>query len=177
MRKLLNEELDRLSVEAFKQVEKTPFMLVMDNVRSLHNIGSLFRTADAFRLEGIYLCGITATPPHREIHKTALGATESVDWVYCEKTIDAISELKEKGYMILSVEQTEGAILLDQVQLSGDQKYALVFGHEIRGVDQKVVDVSDQCIEIPQYGTKHSLNISVAAGIVIWELFRRIAII
>jgi len=173
MRKLLNEELDRLSVEDFKKVDKIPFMLVMDNVRSLHNIGSLFRTSDAFRLEGIYLCGITATPPHREIHKTALGATESVDWVYREETTDAISELKEKGYMILSVEQAEGAILLDQVQLSGNQKYALVFGHEIRGVDQKVVDMSDQCIEIPQYGTKHSLNISVAAGIVIWELFRR----
>ena len=173
MRKLLNEELDRLSVEAFKKLEKTPFMLVMDNVRSLHNIGSLFRTADAFRLEGIYLCGITATPPHREIHKTALGATESVSWEYREETTDAISELKEKGYMILSVEQTEGAVLLDQVQLSDNQKYALVFGHEIRGVDQDVVDLSDQCIEIPQYGTKHSLNISVAAGIVIWELFRR----
>lgn len=173
MRKLLNEELDRLSVEAFKKVEKTPFMLVMDNVRSLHNIGSLFRTADAFRLEGIYLCGITATPPHREIHKTALGATESVQWEYREETTDAISELKEKGYMILSVEQAEGAVLLDQVQLSDNQKYALVFGHEIRGVDQDVVDLSDQCIEIPQYGTKHSLNISVAAGIVIWELFRR----
>ncbi len=173
MRKLLNEELDRLSVEAFKKVEKTPFMLVMDNVRSLHNIGSLFRTADAFRLEGIYLCGITATPPHREIHKTALGATESVQWEYREETTDAISELKEKGYMILSIEQAEGAVLLDQVQLSDNQKYALVFGHEIRGVDQDVVDLSDQCIEIPQYGTKHSLNISVAAGIVIWELFRR----
>ena len=173
MRKLLNEELDRLSVEAFKKLEKTPFMLVMDNVRSLHNIGSLFRTADAFRLEGIYLCGITATPPHREIHKTALGATESVSWEYREETTDAISELKEKGYMILSVEQAEGAVLLDQVQLSDNQKYALVFGHEIRGVDQDVVDLSDQCIEIPQYGTKHSLNISVAAGIVIWELFRR----
>lgn len=173
MRKLLNEELDRLSVEDFKKVEKIPFMLVMDNVRSLHNIGSLFRTADAFRLEGIYLCGITATPPHREIHKTALGATESVHWEYRKETTDAISELKEKGYLILSVEQAEGAVLLDQVQLSDNQKYALVFGHEIRGVDQRVVDMSDQCIEIPQYGTKHSLNISVAAGIVIWELFRR----
>ena len=173
MRKLLNEELDRLSVEDYKKVEKIPFMLVMDNVRSLHNIGSLFRTADAFRLEGIYLCGITATPPHREIHKTALGATESVHWEYHKETTEAISELKEKGYLILSVEQAEGAVLLDQVQLSDNQKYALVFGHEIRGVDQSVVDMSDQCIEIPQYGTKHSLNISVAAGIVIWELFRR----
>ena len=173
MRKLLNEELDRLSVEAFKKVEKIPFMLVLDNVRSLHNIGSVFRTADAFRLEGIYLCGITATPPHREIHKTALGATESVSWEYRENTTDALAELKEQDYLIYSVEQTEDAVLLDQVQLTGNRKYALVLGHEIRGVDQQVVDMSDQCIEIPQYGTKHSLNISVAAGIVIWELFRR----
>ena len=173
MRKLLNEELDRLSVEAFKTVDKIPFMLVLDNVRSLNNIGSVFRTADAFRLEGIYLCGITATPPHREIHKTALGATESVYWEYREETTDSIAELKEKGYQIYSVEQTDGSVLLDQVQISDKQKYALVFGHEIRGVDQQVVDMSDQCIEIPQYGTKHSLNISVAAGIVIWELFRR----
>ena len=173
MRKLLNEELDRLSVEEFKKVDKIPFMLVLDNVRSLHNIGSVFRTADAFRLEGIYLCGITATPPHREIHKTALGATESVFWEYREKTMDAISELKEQGYVICSVEQTEGAVMLDQFLLSDKQRYALVFGHEIRGVDQQVVDMCDQCIEIPQYGTKHSLNISVSAGIVIWELFRR----
>ena len=172
MRKLLNEELERLSVEEFKQVDKVPLMVVLDNVRSLNNIGSVFRTADAFRLEGIYLCGITATPPHREIHKTALGATESVHWEYREETTEALSELKEKGYLIYSVEQTEGALLLDEVQLSADKKYALVFGHEIRGVDQQVVDMSDQCIEIPQYGTKHSLNISVAAGIVIWELFR-----
>ena len=171
MRKLLNEELDRLSVEVFKTVDKIPFMIVLDNVRSLNNIGSVFRTADAFRLEGIYLCGITATPPHREIHKTALGATESVYWEYREETTDAIAELKEKGYQIYSVEQTDGSVLLDQVQISDKQKYALVFGHEIRGVDQQVVDMSDQCIEIPQYGTKHSLNISVAAGIVIWELF------
>jgi len=173
MRKLLNEELDRLSVDAFKKVDKIPFMVVLDNVRSLHNIGSLFRTADAFRLEGIFLCGITATPPHREIHKTALGATDSVHWEYREETTDAITELKRDGYHIFSVEQAEGAVMLDQVQLSGDQKYVLVFGHEIRGVEQQVVDMSDLCIEIPQYGTKHSLNISVAAGIVIWELFRR----
>ena len=172
MRKLLNEELDRLSVEDFKKVEKNPITIVLDNVRSLHNIGSVFRTADAFRLEGIYLCGITATPPHREIHKTALGATESVSWEYRGETITAIRELREQGYTIISVEQTEGAIRLDQVRLSKKKKYALVFGHEIRGVDQQVVDQSDQCLEIPQYGTKHSLNVSVAAGIVIWELFR-----
>ena len=174
MRKLLNEELDRLSAEAFKRVDKIPLMVVLDNVRSLNNIGSVFRTADAFRLEGLFLCGITATPPHRDIHKTALGATESVHWEYREETTDAIAELKKVGYRIFSVEQTEGAVMLDQVQLSDNQKYALVFGHEIRGVEQRVVDMSDQCIEIPQYGTKHSLNISVAAGIVIWELFRAI---
>jgi tRNA G18 (ribose-2'-O)-methylase SpoU len=172
MRKLLNEELDRLSLEDFKKVAKVSFTIVLDNVRSQHNIGSVFRTADAFRLEKIYLCGITATPPHREIHKTALGATDSVSWEYRKKTIEAIGELREKGYQIFSVEQTEGAVMLDQVKLSKKQKYALVFGHEIRGVDQQVVDLSDRCIEIPQYGTKHSLNISVAAGIVIWELFR-----
>jgi tRNA G18 (ribose-2'-O)-methylase SpoU len=173
MRKLLNEELERLSVEEFKKAAKVPLILVLDNVRSLNNIGSVFRTADAFRLEGIYLCGITATPPHREIHKTALGATESVSWEYRANTTEAIRELKEKGYQVFSVEQTEGAMLLDQVQLADKQRYALVFGHEIRGVDQEVVDLSDHCIEIPQYGTKHSLNISVAAGIVIWELFCR----
>ena len=171
MRKLLNDELDRLSVEDFRKVDKVPITVVLDNVRSQHNIGSVFRTADAFRLEKIYLCGITATPPHREIHKTALGATDSMSWEYREKTIEAIRELKGEGYRIYSVEQTEGAMMLDQVQLAKEQKYALVFGHEIRGVDQRVVDMSDLCIEIPQYGTKHSLNISVAAGIVIWELF------
>ncbi len=172
MRKLLNDELDRLSLEEFKQVEKIPVWVVLDNVRSLNNIGSVFRTADAFRLEGIFLCGITATPPHREIHKTALGATESVKWEYRGETLEAISELKLEGCQILAVEQAEGAVRLDQVQMSGDQKYALVFGHEIRGVDQKVVDMCDLCIEIPQFCTKHSLNISVAAGIVIWEMFR-----
>jgi len=172
MRKLLNEELDRLSVEAFKRVEKIPLVVVLDNVRSLNNIGSVFRTADAFRLEGLYLCGITATPPHRDIHKTALGATESVRWEYYKKTARAIEILKKEGYRIFSVEQTEGAVLLDQLELSDHQKYAVVFGHEIRGVDQKIVDMSDQCIEIPQYGTKHSLNIAVAAGIVIWDIFR-----
>jgi tRNA G18 (ribose-2'-O)-methylase SpoU len=172
MRKLLNDELERLSLEEFKQVEKTPVWVVLDNVRSLNNIGSVFRTADAFRLEGIFLCGITATPPHREIHKTALGATESVHWEYRNETREAIAELKLKGCQILAVEQAEGAVMLDQVQLIADQKYALVFGHEIRGVDQQVVDMCDRCIEIPQFGTKHSLNISVAAGIVIWEMYR-----
>jgi 23S rRNA (guanosine2251-2'-O)-methyltransferase len=173
MRKLLNEELGRITAEAYKESKKIPVVAVLDNVRSQNNIGSVFRTADAFRLEGVILCGITATPPHREIHKTALGATESVPWEYRAKTIDAIGELKEKGYQVLSVEQTEGAVPLHQLDLSSHGKYALVFGHEIRGVDQKVVDLSDHCIEIPQYGTKHSLNISVAAGIVIWEVFKK----
>ena len=176
MRKLLNEELDRLTVGEYKESKKLPVVAVLDNIRSQNNIGSVFRTADAFRLEGIILCGITSTPPHREIHKTALGATESVHWEYHEETSEAIVELKQKGYQILSVEQAEGAVTLEQVHLSPDQKYALVFGHEIRGVDQKVVDLSDKCIEIPQYGTKHSLNISVAAGIVIWEVFRRFSL-
>lgn len=176
MRKLLNEELDRLSINEFKTASKVPVLVVLDNIRSLHNIGSVFRTADAFRLEGIILCGITATPPHREIHKTALGATESVPWEYQKETRSAIEGLKRKGYKILSVEQAEGALSLETMQLEAEEKYALVFGHEIRGVDQGVVDLSDICIEIPQYGTKHSLNISVAAGIVIWEVFRKFSL-
>ena len=176
MRKLLNEELDRLEVEEYKESKKIPVMVVLDNIRSQNNIGSVFRTADAFRLEGIYLCGITATPPHREIHKTALGATESVSWEYRTKTTDAIIELKEKDYQILSVEQVEGAVSLDQLTLLPGEKYAIVFGHEVRGVEQDVVNLSDRCVEIPQYGTKHSLNISVAAGVVIWEVFKQFSL-
>lgn len=176
MRKLLNEELNRLSVEEFKTSPKIPVMAVLDNIRSQNNIGSVFRTADAFRLEGLLLCGITSTPPHREIHKTALGATESVYWEYREKTIDAIRELKEKGYRIFAIEQAEGAVTLEQLRLSADQKYAIILGHEVRGVEQEVVNLSDHCIEIPQFGTKHSLNISVAAGIVIWEIFKQFSI-
>jgi tRNA G18 (ribose-2'-O)-methylase SpoU len=171
MRKLLNEELDRLSLEAYKKVEKIPLVVVLDNVRSLHNIGSIFRTADAFRLQALVLCGITAQPPHREIHKTALGATESVSWSYESSTTEAVNRLKEEAYHIYAVEQAHGALSLKSAPFDPRQKYALVLGHEIRGVDQAVVDLSDQCIEIPQYGTKHSLNISVAAGIVIWEAF------
>jgi 23S rRNA (guanosine2251-2'-O)-methyltransferase len=174
MRKLSNEELDRLSVEAFRSARKIPLVVLLDNIRSQNNVGSVFRTADAFRLEGVILCGITATPPHREIHKTALGATESVRWEYREDTSVAVAELKEQGYRILSVEQAEGAVQLDRLKLFPDRKYALVLGHEIRGVDQRIIDMSDQCIEIPQYGTKHSLNISVAAGIVIWEVFKQL---
>jgi len=176
MRKLPNEELDRLSIVEFKRSKKIPVVVVLDNVRSQNNIGSVFRTADAFRLEGIILCGITSKPPHREIHKTALGATDSVHWEYQENTLDAIRKLKEDHYQILSVEQAEGAVSLERLQLLQDQKYALVFGHEIRGVDQQVVDMSDSCIEIPQHGTKHSLNISVAAGIVIWVVFKKFSL-
>ena len=176
MRKLRNEELERLSVGDFKKASKIPVIVVLDNVRSQNNVGSVFRTADAFRLEGIVLCGITSTPPHREIHKTALGATESVEWKYVEETVDAIRELKQEGYTIFSVEQAEGSLSLEKIELKPDQKVALVFGHEIRGVDQIVLDHSHHCLEIPQYGTKHSLNISVSAGIVIWEVFRKFKI-
>ncbi|HER10152.1 MAG TPA: TrmH family RNA methyltransferase [Bacteroides sp.] len=176
MRKLLNEELDRLTVEEYKRAEKLPVTVVLDNIRSQNNIGSVFRTADAFLLEGIRLCGITATPPHREIHKTALGATETVPWSYWEHTLDAVADLKKKGYQILAVEQVEDGDSLEQLMASPSQKYAVIFGHEIRGVDQHVVDISDRCIEIPQYGTKHSLNIAVAAGIVIWEIFRQMSL-
>jgi len=174
MRKLKNEELDRLSVQEFRGVAKVPLVVVLDNVRSQNNIGSVFRTADAFRLEGVLLCGITATPPHREIHKTALGATESVQWEYHESTVGAVRKLKSEGYRVISAEQAEGAVPLQDISVSRDEKYAIVFGHEIRGVGQEVVDLSDYCIEIPQFGTKHSLNISVAAGIVIWEFFRNL---
>lgn len=160
-------------MEEFRSASKTPLVVVMDNVRSLNNIGSVFRTSDAFCVEKIYLCGITARPPHREIHKTALGATESVEWEYVEHTAEAIRALKQDGYIIASVEQAEGAILLQDVAYEKGKRYALVLGHEIRGVDQEVVDMSNHCIEIPQFGTKHSLNISVAAGIVIWDAFHK----
>jgi 23S rRNA (guanosine2251-2'-O)-methyltransferase len=175
MRKLLNEELNRLEVAAFKSAGKIPVIIVLDNVRSMNNTGSVFRTSDAFRVESVFLCGITAVPPHKEIHKTALGATESVDWKYFEHTKDAIEQLKNEGYLICSIEQAEQSIMLESFPVEEDRKYALVFGHEIRGVDQAIVDLSDHCIEIPQYGTKHSLNISVAAGIVTWEFFRKLS--
>jgi len=176
MRKLRNEELNRLTVDQFKASRKIPVTVVLDNVRSQHNIGSVFRTVDAFRMERIFLCGITATPPHREIHKTALGATESVSWEYHESTLEAIRALKREHYTIISVEQTEHAITLQQLKMAQEHAYALVFGHEIKGIDQAIVNLSDICLEIPQYGTKHSLNISVAAGIVIWEVFKQFSI-
>ncbi|MDE3741504.1 RNA methyltransferase [Maribacter polysaccharolyticus] len=173
MRKLRNEELDRLDIEAFKEAEKTPLVIVLDNIRSLNNIGSVFRTADAFLVEKIYLCGITATPPHKDIRKTALGATESVSWEYCKDTLQLVAALKADGYRILSVEQAENATLLHRFAVDKTAKYALVFGNEVKGVDQEVVSASDGVLEIPQYGTKHSLNISVSAGVVIWDLWSK----
>lgn len=173
MRKLTNDELDRKSVTEFRASEKTPFIIILDNVRSLNNVGSIFRTADAFLVESLWLCGITATPPHRDIHKTALGATESVEWRYFADTSDAVNELRRKGYIIVSVEQAEGSVPLDRFITEPGKKYALVFGHEIKGVSEEVVNLSDACIEIPQYGTKHSFNVAVSTGIVLWELAGR----
>ena len=173
MRKLKNNELERLSVDDFKQAKKIPMILVLDNIRSLHNVGSVFRTADGLLLQGIYLCGITATPPHREIHKTALGAPDSVAWEYFKETADAVLKLKEEGYTIVSVEQAENSTMLQDFMIDAEKKYALVFGNEVKGVKQEVVNLSDICLEIPQYGTKHSFNVSVTAGMVLWDLFKQ----
>ena len=174
MRKLENSELDRLNVEEFKQVEKTPICIVLDNVRSLNNIGSVFRTADAFLIEKIYLCGITATPPHKDIHKTALGATDSVAWEHRESTLELLEELREDGYTSLAVEQAENAVMLNDFKVEENKKYALIFGNEVKGVSQEVVSASDLVLEIPQYGTKHSLNISVSVGVVVWDLWAKL---
>jgi tRNA G18 (ribose-2'-O)-methylase SpoU len=171
-RKLQNEELHRLPVEEYREVEKWPVAVVLDNVRSQHNIGAVFRACDAFRAEKIYLCGITATPPHREIHKTALGAEESVAWEYAGETVDVIRRLKERGYVVVAVEQAEGSRSLEDYVPRPGARHAFVFGNEARGVDQEVVDLCDYCVEIPQFGTKHSLNVSVAAGIVLWQALR-----
>ena len=173
MKKLTMDELNRISVGQYKQSEKTPICVVLDNVRSMNNIGSVFRTADAFRIEKIYLCGITATPPHRDIHKTALGAEDSVDWEYVENTLDCVQRLHDAGYAVYSVEQVEGSVMLQDFVIQKDRKTAVIFGNEIDGVDQGVVDACDGCIEIPQFGTKHSLNVSVTAGIVMWDLFSK----
>jgi tRNA G18 (ribose-2'-O)-methylase SpoU len=175
MRKLLNEELERKTVEQFRKSEKSPFVIVLDNVRSQSNVGSIFRTADAFLSEAIYLCGITARPPHREIQKTALGATESVSWKYYTSTIDAIIDLKQKGYKIIGVEQAEGSVELQDIPVEKGEKYVLVFGHEINGVGQDVLNLCDLCVEIPQFGTKHSFNIAISAGIVLWEMNRKLS--
>lgn len=169
-RKLFNHELGRLSAEEFKEAKKSPLVVVLDNIRSQHNIGSAFRTADSFRVEKIYLCGICATPPTAEIHKSALGAEFSVDWEYYKETIDVVKRLKDEGYTIISVEQAENSTMLDSFQLPENQKIALIYGNEVKGVEQAVVDASDICLEIPQYGTKHSLNVSVSIGITIWKI-------
>lgn len=174
MRKLKNSELNRLDIEGFKQTEKTPLIVILDNIRSLNNIGSVFRTSDAFVIEKVYLCGITAQPPHKEIHKTALGATESVDWEYVEDTEKLVKKLQSEGVKVASIEQADNATMLQDFQTTSNQTYAVVFGNEVKGVQQSVVSTSDYCIEIPQFGTKHSLNISVSAGIVLWDLFKKL---
>lgn len=174
MRKLLNSELGRKSVEEFRSSEKAPFVIVLDNVRSQGNVGSVFRTADAFMAEAVYLCGITATPPSRDILKTALGATESVRWKYFRSSALAIDELRDEGYIIIAVEQAEGSVSLGSFSIEREKKYALIFGHEVKGVDQAVLDRCDACIEIPQFGTKHSFNIAVSAGIVLWEISKKV---
>lgn len=173
MKKLKNSELNRISVTEFKQAEKTPFVVVLDNIRSQSNIGSIFRTSDGFRVEAVYLCGITATPPHREIQKTALGATESVNWKYFENTEDALYELKKSGYQIFAIEQASGSKLLGDFVPDFSKKCAFILGNEVKGVQQKIIDLSDACIEIPQFGTKHSFNVSISAGIVLWEMFMK----
>lgn len=174
MKKLLNEELGRLEIEDFKKTEKNPFVVVLDNVRSMNNVGSVFRTSDAFLCEKVFLCGITPKPPHRDIQKTALGATESVDWEFFEHTNDAINILKKEQFVIVSIEQVQNATMLNDFVPDKTKKYAFVFGHEVTGVGQEIVDLSDICIEIPQFGTKHSLNISVSAGVVIWDFVSKI---
>ena len=173
MRKLENSELDRKSIETFKNSKKTPLILVLDDIRSLHNIGSVFRTADAFFFFIIFLCGITATPPNKEIHKTALGATETVAWEHHEDVLEVITKLKKDNVTTLAIEQVESAVFLQNFKVEKNKKYALVFGNEVYGVSQDAVALCDGCIEIPQLGTKHSLNISVSAGIVVWDLFKQ----
>ncbi|MCR5435055.1 MAG: RNA methyltransferase [Bacteroidaceae bacterium] len=173
MRKLKVTEMGRMSVEEYHAAEKTPLVVVLDHVRSLYNVGSIFRTADAFRLAGVCLCGITAVPPHPEIHKTALGAEDSVDWKYFKDTLDAVKWLKDSGYEVLAVEQCEGSTILNDFNVEPGKRYAIILGNEVKGVQQSVVDECEGCLEIPQYGTKHSMNVSVTAGIVIWELVKK----
>ncbi|MBI9040911.1 RNA methyltransferase [Lutibacter sp.] len=173
MRKLKNSELGRPTIEEFKGTTKIPLIVVLDNIRSLNNIGSVFRTSDAFLIEKIYLCGITAQPPHKDIHKTALGATESVDWEYVEDSLALVEKLKKEGVIVASIEQAENSTMLQNFSIELNKKYAVVFGNEVKGVQQKVVSASDYCVEIPQLGTKHSLNISVSVGVVLWDLFKK----
>ncbi|MCQ2226947.1 MAG: RNA methyltransferase [Bacteroidales bacterium] len=172
-RKLKIDEMGRLSVEQFKNERKTPIVVVLDNIRSLNNVGSIFRTCDAMLIEKIVLCGITACPPSIEIHKTALGAEDSVDWEYAEDTMAAIDKLRGEGYVVCSIEQAKGSVALQELKVDAGKRYAIVMGNEVKGVQQEVVDGSDMCIEIPQFGTKHSFNVSVTTGIVLWEMFRQ----
>jgi 23S rRNA (guanosine2251-2'-O)-methyltransferase len=174
MRKLKTEELGRVGIEDFKKQEKLPLVVILDNVRSMHNIGSIFRTSDGFAIEKIYLCGITAQPPHREIEKTALGATQSIEWIYFENVYDAIIDLKTDGYTIIAIEQAENSTLLNNYQPDNSQKFALIFGNEVNGVSEEAMNMIDTCIEIPQFGTKHSFNIVVSAGIVLWDFFAKL---
>jgi 23S rRNA (guanosine2251-2'-O)-methyltransferase len=176
-RKLANDELERKSIQDYKSAGKVPLLIVLDNVRSLNNIGSVFRTADAFLVEAIFLCGFTATPPSKDIHKTALGATESVEWRHFGTTEEAIIELRNNGYHVISLEQTAGSISLSSFIPDKTEKYALVFGNEVKGVNQQVIDMSDTCIEIPQFGTKHSFNIAVSAGIVLWDFYSKLELV
>ena len=173
MRKLKLDELNRASVDKFKTLEKLPVVVVLDNVRSMHNVGSVFRTADGFAVEHIYLCGITAQPPHREIEKTALGATQSINWSYYNEVMDAVNDLRSQGYNIVAIEQAENSTMLQDFTITAGEKYALIFGNEVNGVTQEVMNNIDTCIEIPQFGTKHSFNIVVSAGIVLWDFFSK----
>lgn len=177
MRKLNVLEMNRISVDEFKKSKKNPLVVVLDNVRSMYNVGSVFRTADAFRIEAIYLCGITSCPPHPEIHKTALGAEDAVDWYYNKEALETVKTLQQQGYEVLAIEQVEGSTMLQNFAPETDKKYAVVFGNEVKGVGQEVVDCCDGCLEIPQFGTKHSLNVSTTAGIVMWEITRKLKII
>jgi len=174
MRKLKITELNRLTADQYRDSVKTPLVVVLDQVRSMNNVGSIFRTADAFRLQAIYLCGLTGVPPHPEMHKTALGAEETVEWHYYPDTLDAVRHLKQEGYILFAVEQTENSISLNHIELDAGRHYAVILGHEVKGIRQTVVDECDYCVEIQQFGTKHSLNVAVAGGIVIWEFFNKI---
>jgi tRNA G18 (ribose-2'-O)-methylase SpoU len=169
--KLSMEQLGRISVDEYKSSEKSPLIIIADNVRSMHNVGSIFRTSDAFLVEKIYLCGITPTPPHREIQKTALGATESVDWQYAENTLDVINQLKKEGWTILALEQTTNSVMLDELKVEKGEKIAIVLGNEVDGVNQEVINLCHKAVEIPQFGTKHSFNVSVSCGIMLWQVY------
>ncbi len=174
MQKLKLDDLNRVSVEEFKKQEKLPLVVVLDNVRSMHNVGSVFRTSDGFSLDKLFLCGITAQPPHREIEKTALGATQSVEWMHFENTLDAVAHLRAEGYLIIAIEQAQKSTMLHTFRPDAGQKYALIFGNEVNGVSEEVMKVIDECVEIPQFGTKHSFNIVISAGIVLWDFFAKL---